>query len=203
MISLCSQPGERRSMSSKARGRTPTRRPPDAERGEQRPQDAARPAPPPPLLHLGRVVRRRRRYRRELSVGACHLGGRDGSRGAGAGGLGRAGRGLPQERHGAGAQAVVHPERRGRQARPLPRRGHLAADAAASPAGDRPESELLGGIHGEKRRFQWQEIHTKLPKQCSDSLENQEPSSKPATTKVQAPRPSSGLYIGRGGLNCG
>lgn len=87
-----------------------------------------------------------------------HLGGRGrhGSRGAcgcGAAALGRAGLGLPQERHGAGAQAVVHPERRGGQARPLHRRGHLAGDAAGSPGGDRPQSELLLGIHEQKRSF--------------------------------------------------
>lgn len=83
--------------------------------------------------------------------------GRHGSRGAAAAALGRAGLGLPQERHGTGAEAIVHPERRGRQARPLHRRGHLAGDAAGFPGGDRPQSELLLllllllGIHEQKR----------------------------------------------------
>lgn len=136
------------------------RPPPNADRGEQGPHETSRrlarrprPAPPDPLLHLGRrVVRRWRRYRRELMLLIRrHLGGRGrhGSRGTAAAALGRAGLGLPQERHGAGAQAVVHPERRGRQARPLHRRGHVAG----SPGGDRPQSELLLlllGIHEQK-----------------------------------------------------
>jgi len=86
-----------------------------------------------------------------------HLGGRrrHGCRGAGGAALGRARLGLPQERHGAGAQAVVHPERRGGQARPLHRRGHLAGDAAGSPGGDRPQSELLLVIHAPRQEFHW------------------------------------------------
>lgn len=146
-------------IASKMRGGTPARLAlslPEAEHATKRSEDAGggrrrprrRPRRPRFPLHLRRLVRRRRRYRRQqlFSGGDAwyRLGGRDGSRGPGPV-LGRAGRGLPQERHGAGAQAVVHPERRVRQARPLPRLATKAA-AAVFIGGDRLESKLVG-IH--------------------------------------------------------
>jgi hypothetical protein len=75
--------------------------------------------PPPPELRLTGhglghrllLVGRRRRDRRHCA----------GSRGRGGGALGRAWLGLPQERHGAGAEAVVYPEGRVGHARAIPR----------------------------------------------------------------------------------
>lgn len=67
--------------------------------------------PPPEPLGLGLMMMRHGqvgRWRRDRRHGAA--GGGVGDRGRGGGALGRAWLGLPQEGHGAGAEAIVYPE---------------------------------------------------------------------------------------------
>ena len=98
---------------------------PHPQHTEQRPHNASRrprPAPSPPL-RLERLVGRRRRDGRQLRRHRFGGGGREGV-------FGRAGHGLPQERHSGGALAVVLTTREGGRRLPV---------EAASLGGDRPE----------------------------------------------------------------